>query len=334
MYHFIGIEKPEDDERVPPRPVKTMKCCFLFFLLVVIILIDTSSCQAFLSRQTLRAPSSTWHCGRQGSSFCVSNSIFRSPLKSSNNISRRYATSDDGVDSKSFDGTNDANTSNKLVPSLWANNIGRFLLPSWHSSTDSETTDIKDADNTAYNNTSKSVSGNPDLEDNSMMDDVIDVECRVDNDTDENCVPQSEEEVITDDSSTQKSDATESKLVIRTALSGMLKALFRGGKNFLFPRMNSTNHDINNTPEMDDAISATNETQSDRSMSERSGEMSLEETTQDTNSTTESDQEVSQKHNRRSRQHLSNPFLTSLESKDINETTRSKQKKWARRQIR
>lgn len=307
-----------------------LSCCFFFLL--SFLLLAASVCQAFLSIQRGSRIPSSCHLCRQA------NSVVSNPLRVSSKIStRRYAASG-SIDSESND--IDANTtiaainatSNKLAPSGWANNIGRFLLPSWHSSSDSNASDVN-VDDAAYNASATEGTNSvldeqihiSNSEDDSM-DDVIDVECRVDVDeTDDYCESQSDEEGISDGGI---QDNAQPQPVIRQVLSDTLKALIRGGKTLLLPKMNSTNDDT--TLEIDDAATS-NATESD-SLEELSSE--TEEAT--TNATAQSSNTSSQKQNRRSRRNSidNENWIKSLESKDIDTTTRSKQRKWARRQKR
>jgi S1-C subfamily serine protease len=304
--------------------------CRLFLFLS--FLLAASVCQAFLSIQSSRIQSSCHLC-RHKSSGSKANIVFNSPLiNASKNSVRRYATSgsadseSNGIDANSTIVAINA-TSNKLAPSGWAN-IGRFLLPSWHSSTESDAVDnINMEDNSALNTSTvtegtKLVDEAIHISNEQDRMDVIDVECRVDEV--EDCEPQPTGEGIIVDSI---QDSGKSQSVFRKALSGTVKALFRGGKTLLLPKMNSTSDET--TLEIDDAV-ASNTTESDSPE-----EVSLE-TEEAATLTTEASNKSSIKQNRRSRRNSneSENWLTTLESKDIDTTTRSKQRKWARRQRR
>ena len=304
----------------------TMKQCRIksnihcFALLLLLLCIAASSCQAFSSRTTHLCHLCRHRQEHGGGSH--------SQWPSFKISDRRYA-SPNSIDSESSDAIDTNNTtsaeaapmnadelppSSSIVPSGWAN-IGRFLLPSWHSSSDSDAPDI------AFNSNT-SIPGDDSVhKEDSSMDDVIDVECYVDNEMDE-CLPQQSEGE--DIGSVESDDAVQSKKpLIRRALS----SIFRGGlKN------NSTkNHDTTNYLEVDDAV--INGTEAETSV-DTSSKKSIEDTTNPTAAEESSNESTrSQKQNRRSRQ-SNNAFLTSLESKDINDTTRSKQRKWARRQRR
>jgi len=294
-------------------------------------LVATSVCHAFLSIQrTSSRRLLSCHLRRQGrnNSFGANN-VFGSPFKTSTISTHRYAASD-SLDDESNDIHANATiaalnaTSDKLAPSGWAN-IGRFLLPSWHSSSDSDASDNLQLDAAAYNASAKDGASLVDepihiSNEEESMTDVIDVECRVDEG--EDCGPQSDANL----SISTVQDNLQSEPVIRRALSGMLKALFRGGKTLLLPKTNSTSDET--TTEIDDAA-ASNATTSE------SVDESTSDTQDATNLTTEPSNSSSTKQNRRSRRNsIENEWLTSLESKDIDTTTRSKQKKWARRQRR
>mmetsp|Transcript_4601 Transcript_4601/g.6860 ORF Transcript_4601/g.6860 Transcript_4601/m.6860 type:complete len:796 (+) Transcript_4601:29-2416(+) len=300
-------------------------CCFFLLL---------SVCQAFLSIQSSRISPSCHQCRQGRDSSHGTHRVFR-PLLSSKISTRRYASSG-SLDNES--NNIDANatiaalnaTSNKLAPSGWAN-IGRFLLPSWHSSTDSNATDNIQLDAAAYNTSATEEANSVDepihiTNEEDSLTDVIDVECRVDDV--EDCGPQSDANL----SISSFQDNVQSDPVIRQALSGMIKALFRGGKAFLLPKMNSTSDET--IMDIDDAA-ASNTTESD-SLEESAAD--AQEATTTTNRTAEAaSNKSSTKQNRRSRRANSienENWLTSLESKDIDTTTRSKQRKWARRQRR
>jgi S1-C subfamily serine protease len=304
-----------------------LSCAFFLILL----LLATSVCQAFLSIQSSRRHLSC-HLHRQGRNSISTNNVFDSPFIVSTISTHRYAESgsiDDepsNIDANATIASLNA-TSGKLAPSGWAT-IGRFLLPSWHSSSDSDASDNLQLDDAATYNASAADGAN--LVDEPMhisneedsMTDVIDVECRVDEG--EDCGPQSDANLsISSEQYTHQSEP-----VIRKALSGTLKALFRGGKAFLTPKTNSTS-DETTTMEIEDDAAAPNSTSE-----------SLEESSSDTqevsNPATESSNKSSTKQNRRSRRNAieNDNWLTSLESKDIDTTTRSMQRKWAKRQRR
>ena len=274
-------------------------------LLLLLLCIAASSCQAFSSRTTHLC-----HLCRQEHSHVVSQwPSFAAPdsidSESSDAIDTNNTASSDAAPN-----TDELPPSSSIVPSGWAN-IGRFLLPSWHSSSDSDAPDI------TYNSNT-SIPGDDSVhKEDSSMDDVIDVECYVDNEMDD-CLPQQSEGE--DIGSVESDDALQSK---KPSIRRALSSIFRGGvKN------NSTNnHDTTNL-EINDAVIA-NGTESETSV-DMSSNNSIEDTT---NTAAEESSNKSQKQNRRSRQ-SNNAFLTSLESKDINDTTRSKQRKWARRQRR
>jgi len=275
-------------------------------------------------------PSSCHRCRHISSS--KANIVFSSTLIPSAKISvRQYATLGSANGEANDIDANATivaiNATAKLAPSGWAN-IGRFLLPSWHSS---DAADNINMDAAALNTTSATEGKN--LVDEAMhisndeddrIDDVIDVECRVDEV--EDCEPQSPEDII----SGSVQDSVKSQSLIRGAVSGTLKALFRGGKTLLLPKiMNSTNDETTLEMEIDDTASS-NATKSN-SIEKLSSEL------EDTSTlTTESSNRSSKKQKRRSRRNSneSENWLTSLESKDIDTTTRSKQRKWARRQRR
>lgn len=305
---------------------RRINLCYFFLLLSFLLAV---SCQAFLSIQrSSRIRPSCQQC-RQGrrNNHCT-NDVFGSPFITSKISTQRYAASD-SLDNES--NNIDANatialnaTTGKLAPSGWAN-IGRFLLPSWHSSSDSDAADtIQQLDAAAYNSSAIEAADSIDepihmSNEEDSMTDVIDVECRVDEV--EDCLPQSE----SDASIILVQENIQSEPVLRPALTGMLKALFNGGKAFL----NST-IDGETTLEVDDNAAASNTTEAD----------SLEETASHTEEAahlrTESVNNSTTKRNRRSRRNSieNENWLTSLESKDIDTTTRSKQRKWARRQKR
>ncbi len=314
--------------RIRRRKINHLYCAV--FLLS--FLLETSVCQAFLSIQSSRRHLSC-HLHRRGRNSIGARNVFGSPFITSTSSTHRYAQSG-SIDDESSN--IDANativslneTSGKLAPTGWAN-IGRFLLPSWHSSSDSDASDNLQLEDAATYNASATDGANLvdepmhiSNEEDSMID-VIDVECRVDEG--EDCGPQSDANL----SISSEQYNHQSEPVIRQALSGMLKALFRGGKAFLTPKTNSTSVETTNM-EIEDDAAALNTTTSE----------SLEESSSDIEEVsypaTESSIKSSTKQNRRSRRNTieNDNWLTSLESKDIDTTTRSMQRKWAKRQRR
>ena len=297
---------------------------FCFFLLLLLFL--AAVCQAFQSIQSSRVQlQPSCHLSRKRKSYSRIN-VFSPQRRAANIPTHRYVSSGSvDNDSNSVD-TNttfaaNATTSSKLAPSSGWANIGRFLLPSWHSSTESSAIANIKADGAIYKNTSA-------VEDESMhinSDDIIDVECRVDET--EDCEPQSDNTEVGVEPQSDNTEVDVESLLNNDPPDSLVKQVVSVTINALFGGRNSTSDET--TLDVNGAATS-NATESNTS--ETTPSLDPEETT---DSIDEPQTDTSQTKNHRSRRNTQeSKWLNSLESKDIDTTTRSKQKKWARRQRR
>ena len=232
------------------------------------------------------------------------------------------------------------------MESGWAN-FGRYLLPSWSSfSSSHSTSEIPSEEQT--NNSTMSEENSTVAEDSDTsfvhtifspkkdyeeISNVIDVECSVD---EPDCV---DADVITANGGTEEQvNTTLTKQLLRGTLSA-LKHAKHGGKKVL-----EVGKKIKDKRKEDDISSSTTVSNSDTI---RDGEPLLNETLDNTTDSIESSSEPREDSSNKNqtrrgnrRRHSSNnensqaPIFTSLESKDINTTTMSKQRRWDRRRKR
>lgn len=232
------------------------------------------------------------------------------------------------------------------MESGWAN-FGRYLLPLWSSFSSSQSTSEIPSEEQTNNSTmseeNSTVAEDSDTsfvhtifspkKDYEEISNVIDVECSVD---EPDCV---DADVITANGGTEEQvNTTLTKQLLRGTLSA-LKHVKHGGKKVL-----EVGKKIKDKRKEDEITSSTTVSNSDTI---REGETLLNETLDNTTDSTieessEPREDTSKKRQTRRgnrRRHPPNennqaPIFTSLESKDINTTTMSKQRRWDRRRKR
>lgn len=237
-----------------------------------------------------------------------------------------------------IDTTNEEEVVSLGMESGWAN-FGRYLLPSWSSFSSQSTSDIpseEQANNSTMideNSTVVAEDSDPSFvhtifspkKDDGEISNVIDVECSVD---EPDCV---DADVITvNGGSEEHVNATLTKQLLRGTLSA-LKHAKHGGKKVL-----EVGKKMKDKRKRDDISSSTTVSNS----TEASLNGSIGNTTDATIESSDLKEGSSKNSQRRRRRNPSNnennqaPIFTSLESKDINTTTMSKQRKWDRRRKR
>ena len=244
-----------------------------------------------------------------------------------------------------IDTTNEEEVVSLGMESGWAN-FGRYLLPSWSSFSSQSTSDIpseEQANNSTMideNSTVVAEDSDPSFvhtifspkKDDGEISNVIDVECSVD---EPDCV---DADVITvNGGSEEHVNATLTKQLLRGTLSA-LKHAKHGGKKVL--EVGKNMKDKRKGDGISSSITVSNSTTIGDGEASLNG--SIGNTTDATIESSDLKEDTSKKSQKRRnrRRHPSNnennqaPIFTSLESKDINTTTMSKQRKWDRRRKR
>ena len=249
------------------------------------------------------------------------------------------------------------------IDSGWRSNIGRYLLPSWPSLSSSfqsayisedeqgngnNHTDIEDSDTLISSSledydeeepevvhTSK-FSHNVTKYDEKKMNDVIDVECSVDEPTPE-CIDDEYDNVLTDNADVI--DTNNATLTKRKLLRGALSAFVKGGKKVVKVGKKIRDSQYHPTNQWDPSIVGEGPALNiiDQTMPSDNNVTRVESVELQSNDDTSIQESSSSSRRRRNKpksQDDDNLIFTSLESKDITTTTMSKQKKWRKRRRR